>query len=351
MRTPTFSTKRAIGVAAAAALALTGVIGFAGSSQAVVASLTLSPKTGSSAGGTIVTLTGKGFQTAAGASTVGNVFFSLTTCAAAASPTLAATVTSVISDTKISITTPALALVSSKPTAYNLCVDNVGDSAVSYASTFTSYTPPTIVATTGLSTTAGASFGGGTLTITGDNFTTKATASINGKLLTNTKVVVGASTNDDTITGTVPAGTGTSLPVVVTTEGGPGTTSTQSFTYLDSIKVNSPAYGNGTDNDVISITGSGFAARTFNAAASVTGSTVIALVPGGSALAVAGTVPTTKLCDTVQVESDTDLSCQISGAVTDGAYSVVLMSRAATATAIATITAVSRSATYTVSDF
>jgi IPT/TIG domain-containing protein len=347
MRTPTFSTKRVLGVTAAATLALTGIVGLAGSSQAAVASVTLSPKTGSSAGGTIVTISGKGFQTAAGATNVGQVFFSTSACAAAASPSNAASVVSVISDTKITITTPALTLTASKPTAYNLCIENVANSAINYATTFTSYAPPSVTAT-GLSTTSGASYGGGTLTITGDDFTTKATAMIGGKALTNTKVVIGSGTNDDTLTGTVPAGSGATLPVVLSTEGGP-VTATQTFTYLDSVKVNAPAYGNGTDNDVISLTGTGFSSRTWGTAAK---QSTIGLVAAGTNIAAAQAVPTTKLCDTIQVESDTDLSCQISGAVADGAYSVVIFTRdATTATNIGSTTALSRSATYTVSDY
>ena len=63
-------------------------------------------------------------------------------------------------------------------------------------------------------------------------------------------------------------------------------------------------------------------------------------------------MPTTKLCDTVQVEDDNNLSCQVNGAVADGAYSVVIFTRdATTATNIGSATAISRSATYTVSDF
>lgn len=347
MRTPTFSTQRVLGVAAAAALALTGVVGLAGSSEAAAAAVTLNPKTGSSTGGTIVTITGKGFQTASGATNIGKVFFSTSACAAAANPSNAATVVSVISDTKITITTPALALTASKPTAYNLCIDNPANSAVNYTAVFTSYKAPTVTGT-GLSTTSGASYGGGTLTITGEDFTTKATATIGTKALTNLKVVIGSGTNDDTLTGTVPAGTGTDLPVVLTTEGGP-VTATQNFDYLDSIKVNAPAYGQGNDNDVVSITGSGFSARTFGTAVK---NSTIALVPAGTDITAGQAVPTTTLCDTVQVESDTDLSCQLSGAVDDGAYSVVIFTRDATTAAnIGTTTAVSRSATYVVSDF
>jgi IPT/TIG domain len=350
MGTPKISTKRVLGATAAAALALSGVVGVAGSSQAAVtvAALKLSPSTGSSAGGTIVTIAGKDFQSAAGASKIGTVFFSTSTCAVANVGTNPAAVTSVISATKITVTTPALALTASKPTAYNLCLTDTGDANVIGAAKFTSYQAPTITAT-GLSTTKGASYGGGSLTITGDNFTTKATATIGSYALTNIKVVVGSGVNDDTLTGTVPDGTGTTLAVKVTTEGGPSAAATQTFDYQDSVAVVAPAYGNGTDNDVIALTGTGFNARTFGAAVK---NSAIALVAAGTNIAAGQTVPVTKLCDTVQVESDTSLSCQINGAVADGAYTVVIFTRDATTAAnIGAATAISRSATYTVSDY
>jgi hypothetical protein len=347
MRTPKISTKRVLGVTVAAALALSGIVGFAGSSQAAVAALKLSPATGSLSGGTIVTITGKDFQTAAGASKIGTVWFETATCAVADVTTNPATVTSVISSTKIAVTTPGLALTNSKPTAYNLCLSDTADSNVIGTAKFTSYDPPTVTAT-GLSTTTGASYGGGQLVITGEHFTTKATAMIGSLSLGSVKVVVGSGTNDDTLTGTIPAGTGTTLAVKVTTEGGP-VTAFQTFTYLDSVKVNAPAYGQGSDNDVISMTGTGFSSRDFSAA--TVGKSAIALVPAGTNIAAGQTVPTTRLCDTVQVESDTSLSCQLNGANTDGAYTVVLFTRAVTTTNIATATAVSRSAAYFVSDF
>ena len=59
MRTPTISSKRALGVAAAAALAMTGIIGLAGSSEAAAVTVTTNPKTASSTGGTIVAVTGQ----------------------------------------------------------------------------------------------------------------------------------------------------------------------------------------------------------------------------------------------------------------------------------------------------
>lgn len=354
MRTPKISTKRVLGLGLAVALAVAGTVTFAGASEAAVAAVKPSPSTGASAGGTIVTLTGKDFQTPAGTSKVGAIFFSTAACDISTVATNAATVVSVISPTKITFTSPVLALAATpKPTIYNLCVANAGNSAVVGTAKFTSYIAP-FVNTAGVSSTSGATYGGGQITITGENFTTKTTATVGGKLLTGAKVVIGSGTTasansgDDTLTGTVPAGTGATLPVVVTSEGGPYT-ATPTFTYLDSLRVVGNNYGNGTDNDVIALSGTGFASRTFTGSA--TGATAIALVPAGTNVAVGQAVPTSRLCDTVQVEGDTSLSCQINGAVTDGAYTVMMFTRAATATNIATGTAISRSATYTVSDF
>jgi hypothetical protein len=358
MRTPKISTKRVLGLTMAAALAVTATVAIAGSSEAAVTvqALKLSPVTGSSAGGTIVTVAGTGFESAAGASKIGKVFFSTTTCAAAASPSNTATVTSLVSATKIVLTTPALALTASKPTAWNLCVDNTANDAVLGTAKFTSYAAP-YTNTLALSASTGASYGGDTLTITGENFTTKTTATVGGKTLVGAKVVIGTGTTasgnsgDDTLTGTVPAGAGTGKAVVVTSEGGSITAAT-AFDYLDAVKVVAPAYGDGTANSVITLTGTGFSTRVFGAAID---DSAVGLVAAGTSIAAAASVPTTGLCGSVQVVSDTELNCQLTAAITaKGAYSAVIFTRDHTdATKIATAgaTAVSRSATYTISAF
>ncbi len=70
MRTPKFTAKRAIGLAAAAALAVAGTVTFASSSQAAAQSLKLSYSTGGETAGRILSVTGKGFENAAGVNQV-----------------------------------------------------------------------------------------------------------------------------------------------------------------------------------------------------------------------------------------------------------------------------------------
>lgn len=357
MYIPKISTKRVLGLVMASALAVSGTVAMAGSSEAAVAAVRLTPTTGSSAGGTVVTITGKDFQNAAGTSKVGIVWFSLTACVADAAPAAGDQVLSksVTSATKVVVTTKALNLTATpKPTVYFICVQNTANDAIIGTSKFTSYLAPFINTGTPLTPVSGSALGGGSVTITGENFTTKTTATIGGKKLTGVKVVIGSGTDataangDDTLTGVVPAGTGATAGVIVTSQGG-STTLTPTFNYLDAIKV-SPAFGTGTDNDVITISGSGFLVRDFAAAAVL--DSAVAVVAAGTNIAVGQPVPVTQLCDTVQVESDTVLSCQLNGALADGAYSVVIITRdGTTATDIGAATAVSRSATYSVSDF
>jgi IPT/TIG domain len=357
MFTAKFSTKRVLGVALATGLALTGTVAVAANSDAAVtvAALKLNVVTGSTVAGTIVSVTGKGFQSAAGASKVGAIYFSTATCATSAKLVNPASPISVVSDTKIVVTTPTLALVAAKPTAYNLCVDDTADANVIGTAKFTSYSAP-YINTTGLSTTSGASYGGDTLTVTGENFTTKTTATVNGLALTGVKVVIGTGTTasgnsgDDTITGIVPAGSGSAKAVVVTTEGGP-VSAAQAFAYLDAVKV-SPAFGDGTVGNVVTLTGVSFKTRSFASTPTALKSNV-ALVKAGVSLAVGAAAPAL-LCTNIQVVSDTELNCQLPSVVaaSAGAYTIVIdtLDNAGTPL-VAAASAVSRGATYTVSAF
>jgi hypothetical protein len=376
MYTPRVSTttKRVLSLVAASALAVTGIVSVAASSQAAgVPSVKLLPTTGSSAGGTVVTVTGKGFQNAGGTSQVEivanhGVWFETATCDinhAGTAPSVDATAIAVQSATKLTVTTGVLALVAGKPTVYNLCIQSTATVAtVLGTAKFTAYDSPFIndqvtPATAGLSTKTGSA-------ILGDNFTTKTTATIDGKPLTKVKVVIGSGVHDaitpsttdgdDTLTGIIPAGTGANKTVTVTSEGGATdaivAANAQTFSWLSSLNVIAPAYGNGSVNDVITVTGSGFKTQVFAAAAAT--KSQIYLVKGGSALAAGGTVPlpaNSTLCDRVQVETDTTLTCQLNVAATDGAYTVVDVTDGASAVLIGAISSYSRGATYTVSDF
>jgi hypothetical protein len=357
MRTPKITAKRALGLTLAGALAVAGTVAVANVSSAATAqSLKLSPATGSSTGGTVVTVTGKDFQTAGGASKIGTVFFSTSACTNTPTATVA-TASSIVDATKLVVTTPALALTNSKATPWNLCVTTTGDAALLGSAKFTSYLAP-FVNTAGLSTTSGASYGGTQIVITGENFTSKTTATIGGKALTNVKVAIGAGTSasanlgDDTLTGTVPAGSGSAQSVVVTSEGG-SYTATPTFGWVSAVKA-SPSYGDGTANRVLTVTGSGFMSKSFSATVAASKS-VITLSPAKLNLAVAGagSTVTGPLCTSFQVVSDTEVNCKLpalTGGANAGPYTVQVVDLDGSSV-ITAVTAVSRDTTYTVSAF
>jgi hypothetical protein len=370
MRSLKHSTKRVLGLTLAVALAFSGTVALASASEAAVAGVKASPSTGSTAGGTVVTVTGKGFATVAGASKVGTVWFETTTCAIgniAVNPVLAANL-NVVSATKITVTTPALALTASPaPTVYNLCVSNLANTAVVGTAKFSAYIVPLINASAagadiGISPVVGKSTGGTTVTIQGENFTSKTTATIGGVPLTKVKVVVGSGTSqaanagDDTLTGTAPAGTGAANAVRVVSEGGNSAASATTFAYLDVVTV-SPSSGNGTASNGITLTGTGFVAR--QAAFPFTNvptasSSVIVFKPVGALYTTATTMAgTTALpCTAVQVVSDTELTCKapnLAAAALAGGYQVMIIDY--DATDITNQTALTTSSIYTVAPF
>ncbi len=367
MRTPKITAKRALGLTLAGALAVAGTVAVANISQAAtVQTLKLSTTTGGPGAGAVITVTGKDFQNAAGASKVGNVFFSTSACAATApGGSLDASVVNVASTTKLTITAPALAATNAmKGTKYFLCVDSTGDSAVLGSGTYTVYPAPVINATSWLSTNSGPTSGGTSITITGENFTTKTSATVGGKALTGTKVVIGSGTTtggtsgDDTLTGTVPVGTAGTADIVVTSEGGKDATKTASFTYVSAASV-SPTGSVGTAGLVITVTGSGFSSKTFANAPAAATTSEVALTTAGSTIGTgASTLPLTgagtvapKYCTSVQVVSDTELNCKLPNLTAAlGAYNVQVVDTTS-ATAATGASAPSKSSTYTVSAF
>jgi hypothetical protein len=371
MLTAKFSTKRVLGVVLVAGLAVTGTIAVAGNSEAAtIASVKLSPATGTSLGGTVVSLAGKGFTTAAGSTKVGKVWFESGACAVVDITVANTAVSTAISPTKITVTTPVLALAPTpKPTGYNVCIANIANTTVVGAGKFTSYLAPTIndqtvAATVGVSPVTGAAGGGGTLTIGGENFTTKTTATVGGLPLTNVKVEVGPLTavnvadGDDTLTGTVPAGTSATASIVVTSEGGKSPAAGVTFAYLATAKV-SPSSGNGTALNGITVTGSGFSSLIVDTASVLANSkTSVLLVPAKQTLT--GTLTNVAAlsgysCASVQVESDTSLSCTlplIAPATASGGYTVVVLTvDGAKAVVPATSTGYTAGASYTVAAF
>ncbi len=194
----------------------------------------LSPTSGPSAGGTVVTITGGGFSTTSGATTVTfgttvatNVLCSSTTTCTATSPTGTGTV-------NVRITTGGQ---TSAGTSLDL---------------FTYVAAPTV---TGLSPTSGPSAGGTTVFIVGTNFTTATTISFGG-----TAVTQGAYVSSTQFSVVSPAGTGV-VDVLATTAGVTSVnTAADDFTYIAAPTVTSisPTSGPSTGGTVVTITGSGF---------------------------------------------------------------------------------------------
>ncbi|MFV3406247.1 autotransporter domain-containing protein [Pseudomonas sp. NY15463] len=162
----------------------------------------ISPNSGTTAGGTSVTLTGTNL-TGATAVTIGGT---------------AATNVTVVNATTITATTPAHAA-----GVVNVVVTTPGGSAT-LTNGFTYVTPtPTL---TGISPNSGTTAGGTSVTLTGTNLTGATAVTIGGTAATNVTVV-----NATTITATTPVHAAGVVNVVVTTPGGSATL-TNSFTYV-----------------------------------------------------------------------------------------------------------------------
>ena len=164
----------------------------------------ISPTSGSTAGGTSITITGTDF-TGATAVTIGGT---------------AATNVVVVSSTSITATTPA-------GTAGTASVLVTTPGGTNSANTLFTYVAALVAPTvTSISPTSGSVAGGTSITITGTDFTGATAVTIGGTAATN--VVVVSSTS---ITATTPAGTAGTASVEVTTPGGTNTANTL-FTFV-----------------------------------------------------------------------------------------------------------------------
>jgi hypothetical protein len=229
----------------------------------------VSPNSGSTLGGTAVTIAGTNF--AAGATvTFGSA---------------AATNVGVVNSTTITATTPAGSV-----GAVTVMVTNPGSQSGSLTNGYTYVVVPTV---TSVSPNSGSTAGGTEVTITGTNFAAGATATFGGAAATNVVVV-----NSTTITATTRAGTGT-VTVTVTVNGQSGSL-TNGFTYLAPPTVSSvsPNSGSTLGGTAVTITGTNFASGatvTFGGGAAtnvvvVNSTTITATAPAGSAGAVTVTV-------------------------------------------------------------
>lgn len=183
----------------------------------------ISPATGSSAGGTVVTITGTNFTGATGVTIRDQ----------------AATMVSVVNSTTISCITPAGGVGTASVVVTTPGGSNAANSLFSYMPP-----PPTIDAgEDAVSPSTGSTLGGTRVTILGANFTGAGTVTIGGVPATNVTVV-----DSGTITCIAPAGSVGAVSVIITTPSGSNDPNTL-FGYEVKAPVINPAYDPDDDND------------------------------------------------------------------------------------------------------
>src|SRR5436190_8433850 len=196
---------------------------------------TVAPASGSTNGGTALTISGSGFLTGATV-TVGGT---------------AATAVTVVNSSTITATTPAHAA-----GAVGLTVTNPDSQAATLAGSFTFVVPPPTVS--GVSPASGSSSGGTAVTITGTGFAAGATVTIGGNAATGVTVV-----NSTSITATTPAHAAGGVGVTVTNADSQSGTAASAFTYVapaPTVASVSPASGPIGGGTAVTITGANFAA-------------------------------------------------------------------------------------------
>ena len=200
----------------------------------------ISPNTGSTAGGTSVTITGTNFSGASSVdfgTTAATFTVNSSTSITATAPTGTGTGT-----VDVTVTAPG------------------GTSATSTADQFT-YTPPPAPTVTAVSPTSGQSTGTTSVTITGTTFTGATAVDFGANAAAFT---VNSATS---ITATAPAGTVGTVDVTVTTPGGTSATNAaDQYTYTvppaPTVTGLSPSSGQSTGSTSVMITGTGFAGAT-----------------------------------------------------------------------------------------
>ena len=193
----------------------------------------VSPATGTTAGGTSVTITGTGFTSATGV-TIGGA---------------AGTSFVVVNDTTITATTPA-------GTVGTASVIVTAPSGSNSPNTFYTYLSPPSVS--GISPTSGTIAGGTSITITGSGFTGTTGVTIGGTAATSVVVV-----DDNTITAVTPAGTLGAADVVVTNPLGSGTgVGIYTYSGVPTVTAISPTVGSIAGGTSVTITGTNFTGAT-----------------------------------------------------------------------------------------
>jgi hypothetical protein len=197
----------------------------------------ISPVSGTTAGGTVVTITGANFQSGA------TVTFGST----------AATGVTVVSSTSIKATTPALTA-----GRVSVVVTNPDAQSATLTNGYTFINPPPTI--TSISPVSGTIAGGTSVSIAGTGFQSGATVSFGGTPATAVTFVSSVS-----ITATTPAHAAGAVNVIVANPDSQSATSTNGYTYASgnpapTVSSISPTFGTTAGGTGVSITGAGFLA-------------------------------------------------------------------------------------------
>jgi hypothetical protein len=168
---------------------------------------TITPNSGSTVGGTSITINGSGFQNNATVSLGGSLASSV----------------AVVNSSTITASTPAHAA-----GTVDVVVTNTDGQSGTKSGGFTYVVPPVappVVST--VSPNSGSTVGGTSITISGSGFQNNATVSLGGSLASSVAVV-----NSSTITALTPAHAAGTVDVVVTNTDGQSGTKTGGFTYV-----------------------------------------------------------------------------------------------------------------------
>ena len=195
----------------------------------------MSPTSGSTGGGTGITVTGTDFLSGATVSIGGTP----------------ATGVTVVNPTTMTATAPAHAA-----GLVGVSVTNPDSQSATLASAFTYIQPPPTI--TSVSPSSGAGAGGTLLTISGTGFAAGAAATVGGTAATGVTVV-----NSTTITASTPAHAAGSVGVTVTNADSQSATSASAFTYLGpppTVSSVASASGPTAGGTVVTITGTNYGA-------------------------------------------------------------------------------------------
>jgi hypothetical protein len=197
--------------------------------------ISVTPVSGTTTGGTAITISGTNFVAGATVSLGSS----------------AATSVSVVNSTTITATTPA-----GSARSVNVTVTNPNGQSGTLSNAFTYSLPAPMV--TGVTPVSGSTIGGTPITISGTNFVAGATVSLGSSAATVVTFV-----NSTTITATTPAGVAGSVNVTVTNPDGQSGTLSNAFAYsatAPTVGSVSPNTGFTTGGTAVTITGTNFAA-------------------------------------------------------------------------------------------